>query len=158
MTQITLTQYELFQAGMVALQRNVENIFAGREHAHGFGGSNGWTNHIEGAAGELAFAKWSNKFWSGNVGDLTANDVGKVEVRTASDHNRRLIIHKKDPDDRRFVLVTGIAPTFRIRGWIWGEDAKQEQYWQDPVGGRPAYFIPHNQLNPMTTTKQARAA
>lgn len=158
MTEITLTDSELKLAATVAIERNIENIFEGRKHAHGFGGSNGWDNHIEGAAGEMAFAKFANKFWSGNIGNLDANDVGRVEVRTASDHNRRLIIHKRDPDDRAFVLVTGLAPTFRIRGWIWGEDAKQDRYWKDPAGGRPAYFVPHQELKPLLKDKQARAA
>jgi hypothetical protein len=72
--------------------------------------------------------------------------VGNVQVRSTSGHRNCLILHKTDPDDKAFVLVTGTAPNFVLRGWIWGRDGKNEEYWRDPVGGRPAYFVPQSAL------------
>ena len=155
---VELSEAEMLQAAIVAVQRNVENIFAGRHHKFGAGSDNGWTMHIEGAAGEMAFAKWADRYWSGSLGNLKADDVGSVQVRTTSGHNNRLILHAEDPDDRRFVLLTGLAPRFIIRGWIWGRDAKQEKYWKDPAGGRPAFFVPQDDLRSMRRAQREEVA
>lgn len=143
---VSLTKDELMQAVIVAAQRNVDNLFNNRKDAHGASRDNGWNLHIEGAAGEMAVAKYLNRYWYGNIGNLKANDVGSHEVRTTPKHENRLIVHKSDPDDRYFILVTGLSPEFKIRGFMLGSDAKQEKYWSDPAGGRPAYFVPAGDL------------
>lgn len=59
-------------------------------------------------------------------------------------------MHRTDPDDRPFVLVTGVAPKFVLRGWIWGRDGKLEKYWGERNNnGRPAFFVPQSALQPM---------
>jgi hypothetical protein len=143
---IELTASELRQACVVACDRQIENLYKRRADAHGCPPDIGWQAHIEGAAGEMAFAKWRNRYWSGSLGDLQADDVGNVQVRTRSKHSYDLILHDDDPDDRPFVLLTGLAPRFRVRGWIWGRDGKQQQFWSDPAGGRAAYFVPATAL------------
>lgn len=40
--------------------------------------------------------------------------------------------------------------TYRVTGWIEGRAGKQAPYWRDPVGGRPAFFVPQAALcNPV---------
>lgn len=148
MVNIELTASELRVAALVACDRQIENLFKGRTDAHGFK-ADGWEIHIQGAAGEMAVAKWTRKYWSGNLGDLGADDVCKLQVRTRSRHDYELILHKSDPDDRAFILVTGLAPRFVLRGWIWARDGKREEYWKDPAGGRAAFFVPQSALRPM---------
>jgi hypothetical protein len=46
-------------------------------------------------------------------------------------------------------LVTGLAPVFILRGWIWGREGKRDEWWTDPACGRPAFFVPQNALRPM---------
>lgn len=146
---VTLTAPEIMQAGLVGLMRQCQNIKMGREHAHGFDGANEWQVHIEGACGELAVAKHLGKFWCGNIGDLKADDVGPLQVRTAAQDHYRLILHESDPDDKNFVLVTGRCPAYRLRGWIRCVDGKLSKYWEDPATGRPAFFVPTRSLSPM---------
>src|SRR5688572_3645476 len=133
-------------AAQVGVMREVQNRRAGRVHAHGCGPDNGWSQHIEGAAGELAVAKALGLFWSGAVGNLAADDVGPLQVRTTRVEAGCLIVHPSDPADRAFVLVTGQAPDFMLRGWIMGRHAKRHKWWADPAGGRPAFFVPQRAL------------
>ncbi len=98
----------------------------------------------------MAVAKATGRYWSGSLGNLRADDVGEIQVRTTSRPENRLIIHEADQDEKYFVLVTGRAPQFRIVGWIMARDAKREEWWQDPAGGRAAYFVPQSALRPIS--------
>jgi hypothetical protein len=141
---------ELYQAAFVGCQRQIMNLFAEREDRYGHDPEKGWQDHIEGSAGEMVVAKWRNKYWSGNIGNLKADDVGRAQVRTAAKHSHCLIVHDYDLDERPFVIVTGLAPNFVIRGWIYGGEAKQERYWSDPTRkGRHAFFVPQSALRPI---------
>jgi hypothetical protein len=101
---------------------------------------------IEGAAGEMAVAKLANIYWNGNMGNLKAADVGRLQVRTRSRDYYDLILHPTDPDDSAFILVVGKAPRFRIVGWIVARDGKLQKWWKDPAGNRPAFFVPQSEL------------
>lgn len=145
-----LTWYEVELAALVGTKRQLQNLMKNRADKHGAPRDKGWQVHIEGACGEMAVAKWRRHYWSGNLGDLKADDVGRLQVRTAMEHNYRLIVHDDDADDRAFILVTGMAPRFVIRGWIWGRHAKRQEWWADPTkGNRAAYFVPQSALRPM---------
>jgi hypothetical protein len=146
---IRLSEAEMLTAAIVGARRQAENLAKGRLDAHGARKANGWQLHIEGACGEMAFAKYADRYWTGNLGDLDADDVGRWQVRTRSEHSFDLILHRTDPDDRAFVLVTGTAPVYVIRGWIMGRDGKREEYWSDPARNRPAFFVPQAALHPM---------
>jgi hypothetical protein len=157
-TEITLSASEMQIAATIGIMRQIQNLDRGRPDAYGAEQELGWQKHIEGAAGELAFAKWSNRFWNGNIGNLHADDVGLVQVRTRSKHHYELILHPRDRDDRVFVLISGVTPVFWIRGWIWGRDGKRTEYWSDPARGRPAFFVPTSALNPMSQSPSQEKA
>ena len=147
---IVLSWPEVILAASVGVMRNVTNLRDRRRDAHGLRSDDlGWQHHIEGACGECAFAKFAGLFWSGAVGNLTADDVGPWQVRTRTRDDYQLIVHQSDPDDRRFVLVRGRCPRYAVVGWIWGRDAKRHEWWADPKGGRPAYFVPDEALTPL---------
>lgn len=146
---VSLTQAELKLAAQMGCMRQISNLFKDRRDAHGCPVTIGWQVHVEGCAGELAVAKHLNLFWNGNFENLKADDVGRFQVRTADSHGKRLILHDKDPDDRIFILVTGMSPHFLIQGWIKASEGKVQEYWSDPAGGRPAYFVPKERLYPM---------
>lgn len=113
-----------------------------------------------GVAGEIAVAKALNLYWSGNIG-VAAPDVGlNIQVRTVATPNRRLIVHRADPDDAPFVLVypTDSPQRFQLVGYLFGRDAKNDRWWDDPQGGRPAFFVPVNQLRPIEELRSAVAA
>lgn len=154
---VALTEDEVRFAALVGMGRQVQNLFLGRRDAHGADKDRGWQIHIEGAAAEMAFAKFRNRFWSGNLGNLRAADVGEVQVRSTGHAGGSLILHDSDPDDDAFVLVTGRCPAFVVRGWLWGREGKSVEFRRDPVGGRPAYFVPQHMLRPMVSRQRAVA-
>jgi len=142
---IELTGWEMLLAAQAGCMRQVENLKKNRNHRHGASASNTWQMGVEGCLGEFALAKYLGVYWSGK-GVLRAPDVGDVDVRTSSKPHYRLILHPDDPDDRKFYLLTGLDGKYIVRGWIMGIDGKQDQYWEDPAGGRPAYFVPQSAL------------
>ena len=145
MTEIKLSAGEIVQAAIVGVMRRIQNIRDGNNHKYGASQATAWQMDIEGALGELALAKHLNIFWS--KGKPRDSDVGEFQVRTTAKHNNRLILHKDDDDDARYYLITGLNGCYRVQGWIHGRDGKQERYWEDPVGGRPCYFVPQDVLH-----------
>jgi len=150
---VILTPPEMTLALMVGGLRQVTNLRDGRRDAHGARRDRGWQLHVEGAAGELAVAKALNLYWSGRLGCLRASDVGALQVRTTPCNGYRLVIHPEDPDDARFIFVVGMVPCFRLAGWLYASEGKRREWWDDPVGGRPAYFIPETALHAMDTLR-----
>lgn len=154
---VKLAWSEVLLAAQVALMRQVQNLAAGRENRYGAAPDQNWQIAIEGCCGELAVARYLDLFWSGAVGNLKAADVGPIQVRTRANHKWDLLLHPGDPNDAAFVLVTGRAPDYRLAGWLIGAEGKRKEYWQDPAGGRPAYFVPQAALMPMKALRDAVA-
>lgn len=117
-----------------------------------------WRCHIEGALGEMAFAKAGGIYFGYKQGVFhTEADIGKlIEVRTAQMQDR-LIVRPKDKTERLFVLLTGWSPCFRVWGWMLGSEAKQDKYWQDPNGRGFAWFVPKSDLHPLNSAEEIRA-
>jgi len=146
---IQLTASEMMLGAQVGVMRQVQNVKKKRRNSYGAAPKIGWQIHIEGALGECAVAKLFSVYWSGYIGNLNAGDVGAMEVRTRSNHKYELIIHPKDKDGVPFIHVTGRNGRYRIHGWIYAEQGKHKEYWKDPAGDRPAFFVPYEKLNPI---------
>ena len=146
--EVTLTESEMLTAALIGCRRQIGALLENRTPSAAFRGAS-WEIHIQGAAGELAFARFRNLFWSGSIGTYRrGGDVGDIQIRTRSQPHYDLIVRDGDRDDDVFVLVVGIIPRFRIIGWIYGRDAKQPQYRKE-YGGRPsAFFVPQSALRP----------
>lgn len=152
--QVTLTPSELLLAASVGMRRHASHILRRTPDKHGAPES--WDPDVEGCCAELAAAKALCAYWVASVdhrerhaGDILTRE-GPAEVRCGARPDARLIVHPEDPDDRRFILVTGRAPTFVVAGWILGRDAKQREWWADPThNNRPAYFVDRRALRPM---------
>ena len=142
---IRLTPAEYVHAAHAGFMRQASNTCKGRIDAYGYSGI-GYDLHIQGAIAEFVVAKAMRLFWTG-LSAVGASDVAGLQVRSSANHNYRLIVHPGDPDDAPFVLVTGNSLEYVVRGWIYGSEAKQQQYWQEPVKGRPAYFVPQSDLH-----------
>ena len=151
---ITLEYKEFRLAAEVGIQRQSEFIKDKQEPRPGTYGIKvddaGWSQHIEGAAGEMALAKHLGMYWNG-IPTEGGGDVGPYEVRTTPYPEGPLRLHKKDADDSKFVLVTGRALHFKLVGWIYARDGKKDEYWGNPwKNGRPAFWVPHSDLHPMS--------
>ena len=147
---LTLAWYEVRLAAQVGMDRYVRALKDGRTDAFGLEqrGSDGIALHVLGAAGEMAFAKATDRFWSGSIDTFADPDVGKIQVRTRSRHDYELLVRPGDADDEVFVLVTGQVPTFWVQGWMLGKDAKRAEWAQTHGGRPPAYFVPQAALQP----------
>ncbi len=151
--KILLAQHEIEMAAQVGLRRQLEALQRNLPDRHGYNGRDGWTVHIEGAAGELAVAKTLGRFWNGSVNTFhNGGDVGKIQVRTRSKDDYDLIVREDDRDGDYFVLVTGCIPSFEVRGWILGTDAKRPEWLQTHGGREAAYFVPAAALTPFRQT------
>jgi hypothetical protein len=143
-------------AANAGVQRNLQALARGRAAAHGFTdkAGAGWAIDIEGACAELAVAKAVGTYWEPvwERTDRQRDDVEGWQIRSTPRANGCLIVHPSDPDDARFVLVTGTVPTFTIVGWLYGWEAKSDEFWRDPGTGRPAYFVPAARLRALPST------
>ncbi len=149
---LTLTPDELELAAMVGVKRHIGALRDRRADQHGATRDNGWTLHIEGAAGEMATARALGRYWGAPIGTYKrGGDVGAVQVRTRCSDDYDLLIRDRDRADDVFVLVTGLAPNFTVRGWIYGHEARRDE-WRKEHGGRPAaWFVPQSALHPLRT-------
>lgn len=155
---ITLTWPEMYLASHAALMRRIGNMRRCIRGKYGAPEDEGaWEPDFFSCQGEMATAKYLNLFWSGTVGLYGSVDVGGesgVETRTRRKHWHQLILHPDDKDDRPHVLVSAHnPPTFQLVGWIYGGDGKLQKFWSDPAGGRPAFFVPQEELRPIDELK-----
>ncbi len=151
---IVLEWYEYALAADVGRLRNLASVRRGSSHRVKTRDTSGigWTEHIEGAAAELAVAKYLGIYWGGDVDTFKKADVGSdLQIRWTPSHSNRLIIREADSDDDVYILVTGLVPKLSIRGWITGADAKKCEFASDPESLGKAFFIPIHELQPMKT-------
>lgn len=149
---VRLSWAEILLAASVGSMRNVQSLKCGRNPGNGCGVDNTWTLNIEGAAGEMAVAKYAGAFWSGAIGDLAASDVTGPRYQVKTNTSRRyddLILRQSDPDEFQYVLVLSFLPDFVICGWLYGHEGKQTQWLRDGTPGRPAFFVPRAVLRPI---------
>lgn len=150
--EISLTWAEVLTAAYIGTMRNVQSLRGNWTPGADVGVDNSWTPNIEGAAGEMAVAKYLGMYWSGAVGDPQADDVGPFQVRTnASRKYDDLILRPRDKPERIYISVLSFLPQFTICGWIGGAEGKQEKWLRDGTAGRPpCFFVPRTSLKPMS--------
>lgn len=145
--EITLAWHEYAMASEIGRLRQLTSVRRGSADNHGFNGL-GWSEHIEGACGEMAVSKFLGVYWDGGIDTFKNADIGaRIQVRTRSSHSYELIVRPDDYDDDIYVLVTGKCPKYRIQGFTYGSAAKKKEYLQTH-GNRPAaYFVPNSKLS-----------
>jgi hypothetical protein len=154
MIEVSLSWFEVEMAAFVGVRRRIEAAFRQERRdlqaaPNEIEPSSNWQTHVEGAIGEYAVAKALHRHWSGSINTYhVGGDVGMVQVRTRSRHGYELIVRPRDRDNDYFVLVTGLAPKFRIQGWIRGADAKQASWLRDYGEHGEAFFVPAAALRP----------
>jgi len=83
---------------------------------------------VEGAAAEMAVAKYFGVYWYPSVNSGKAADVKNFQVRSTNHKNGKLIVRENDEKNEQYILVTCNVQKFNIIGWIWLNDAKQDRY------------------------------
>lgn len=152
---VRLTQLEAQIAVLIGSSRRVCALRNGQRGGYGDENRDTWGQwgaDIEAAATELAVAKYMQWWWDTELTpSKMRGDVNGVEVRATRWPNGRLIFRNDDAPDRAYVLVTGAMPDYCLRGWIRGEDACDEHYWDDAARAdrAAAYFVPAAALHPI---------
>lgn len=141
-----LNQYQCMYAVFVASMRRAQgHVISGekgttqgytREHQN-------WDDECEGAAAEMAVAKWLDLFWCGRIANLKKPDVGPWQVRQTKYTSGHLLLNKRDKGDEYFFLVTGRMPKFMIYGPMLCSEGQLEKYWDKPKReGGECYMVP----------------
>jgi hypothetical protein len=162
-THVPLDWYDVSRAAQIGCMRNIDSLQSGSKNKNNLDDTDNWTLHIEGAAGELAVCRHAHVPWPALVGHHKMPDVriGKRWYQVKTNKSRRwtdLIVKRDDPDEHPYIGVLSYLPNFYITGWLPAEEIKQDKWWRDPIGGRPAYFVPHDQLRPIDELLKQEAA
>jgi hypothetical protein len=111
---------------------------------------------VLGSRGELVLKRWADARsgvepipWNDLVvaaNSRTPDLADFIDVKTRSLPWHDLLVQDHQPEHFAYVLVFPTTyPTFCIRGWCWGHEAKRPQFWGDKANtGRPAYFVPQD--------------
>jgi hypothetical protein len=151
--EVRLTWAEVRYAAIVGIERNIDALRYEREPTYGSRPWDRWRGNIEGAGAEIATSKYFGFYWNGNFGDFGADDAGPLQVRwTSGEDGKRadLRLHERDNDRKAFVLVTGVAPVYTLRGWLFGIEGKNYDWWRDGAPKRPAFWAPQRVLRPIS--------
>lgn len=160
---MTLTPNEIRQAAFVGIMRRTFALERRHNGQHGIRATDDlWAIDIEGACGELAVARYLNLAWTGSWGSSFGRDVGGfVEVKTRlierNPARTDLMLDRQVDDATIAVLVYARSPSYELVGWIHGRDGKRPEYWKDPAGGRPAFFIQPAALKPIEVLRSMLA-
>jgi hypothetical protein len=145
MIRVSLTPRELGLGAIAGVYRQIGAMQNGRSEIKG-AAADPWDAHIEGALAEMAVSKFLGIYWSGTSFRFQDGDVGPYQVRSSRRPDAHLLIHEREPDEAPFLLVTGAAPDFTIRGWILGREAKRPEWVREGPGHKAAYWVPQGAL------------
>ncbi len=148
MAEVTLNHWEVALAGFVGVLRNTESMK--KNHKTKTGDKPAYEIGVQGAAAELAAAKFLNVYPSQGINTFKAADIGiGLQVRQVTNPEGELPIREGDKDEELFLMVTGVVPTFKIVGWISGADGRRLGVLKNPGNLRPAHFVAQKHLRPM---------
>jgi len=156
MKVVRLEAHEIRIALNYGSERHLDDILSGRKNVYGARPDDGPEPDWKGALGEMVLAKDLGLHWNGSLGDLTADDVGVLQVRYTPHDNGCLRMHKRDKDDRIYILVTGRGPEFTIHGYLRGRTAKTFPETDRYRTGRPAIWIEKDKLYDYDTERMKR--
>jgi hypothetical protein len=153
--RVRLTWAEVLVAAQVGCMRNVQSLRGNWRPVGGCGLDDSWTANIEGACGEMVVAKHLGFYWTGALGDPTADDAGPYQVRTnASRRLDDMALRDRDKPklDKVFISVLSFLPEFVICGWLYGHEGFREEWRRNGSPGRdPLYWVPRSALRPLAT-------
>ena len=122
----------------------------GRNNARSWG-KRALAMHKWGAAGEMAVAGYlglKDYLYLETQAIKGSYDLPyKIDVKTSKRHRASMPVQKWDALDKIYWHVTIESQECRIHGWLERKYCVVQEYWKDPIGGRPAYFVPKEALN-----------
>jgi hypothetical protein len=147
---VHLTPFEIMVASLIGSLRRVKSLKGGR-FINPYSTRDDWDMEIDGAAAEIAVAKYLGVYWEPSVNTFKAPDVGTYQVRSTPLQHGCLIVRSNDKDTETYVLVIcETATRYRIVGMMTGADAKQIHYFKDAsTRGVKAWWVPQGDLFPL---------
>jgi hypothetical protein len=144
---VSLTEEQLLTCAIGAVRRTVDNMVNRRPQPYGEP-DNRWEADVQGACGEFVVAQFLGMFWDPVQGfPQKDRDVGfHVQVRTTKLETGCLFLYPSDAPAHPYVLVTGWVPNLVIRGFIFGHDGKNQDYWGKARTRSPCFAVPQYAL------------
>jgi len=150
--QVILTPAEMMAGALTGIMRQVRALKNGFRDKHGADAKSPWQWHIEGALGECVVAQYLGVYWDHSLGSFKGADLGnRIQVRTRSQGWHDLIVRPDDTPEHAYILVTGQAPNYQVRGWIYGNEAQRPEWWKTLGDRPPAWFVPQEHLHLLET-------
>ena len=155
--EFVFTEEERILAKQEGIRRQDVNAAKGLRGRNGgaWQGSKALDIHLLGAAGEVAVASYlglKEHLFKETEACRGSDDLpGGIDIKTRSKLRYDLIVQKHENPSKKFVLVTIENRQTLLHGWCWGGEAINEKFWADPARGRPAYFVPKENLHSMET-------
>ena len=153
MIEVKLSADEMYQAAIIGAQRRITCMFGrNADKRQKDRRNNNWTIDIEACGAEIAVAKLLNKYWIGGSFDGQQKyDVANKQVRHTPHDNGVIYIYPRDDPSHEYILVTGIAPDFKIIGSILGKTVQNLGYthdwWLYPKAKLiPSWWVPQSAL------------
>jgi len=146
--RIELTDAEIRISVTVATDRIISSLRKGHKQKHGYDGGNLWEVNVNGAAAELAYAKFRKEYFSASVDTYKDADHGEVTQIRWTKHTRgKLIIREDDNPEHYYVLVVSPLPKMYISGFIKGSEVEDKYKTNFGIEGRPlVWAIPQDKL------------
>jgi hypothetical protein len=152
MMSIVLSESQVAYAEEKGRLRGISQQEAGRHD--GIVSGDSMQRNKEGAVYEYAASLALNVPWDGAFKPIKewdswkhiGTDIKGIEVRGTKYYTGQLLIQKWDKDGIPYVLVISNGRyKFRLVGWIYAKDGKQEKYWNRNMP-RPCFMVPQRDL------------
>lgn len=102
---------------------------------------------ISGCLGEIAIARWQDKYPFALFEERKMGDVGGFEVRTTAYSTGKLLVNTDDNPERKYLLVTLPTPYVAcIHGWMYGYEAQTDQFYNTSMRA-PVYAVQQQYLH-----------
>jgi len=146
---VILTREQVCVASRVGVLRKAMHLYWMFEkgESNGLGQRGGkdldkW-NEVESANAELAVATFTHRYWVGDWENKvkTVDVRPDIEVRYTTHGHGNLLLYETDDPSRRYVLVNGSIPQFKLVGWIFGHEGIKSQYLKKLREDRPAFYV-----------------
>lgn len=147
------------EGGLEGIYRCGRSIWKDLGHRRGADRMDMWNNSIPGAIAERAVHLYYDEEW--DEGGTDRVDIGEeydlgYHIRSIQRKGNRLPVYKDEPLAEPYILVSlerlvsrGKPQEALLCGWIFGAEARQKQYLDNPCG-HEAYYVDREDLHPMS--------
>ena len=153
---VTLTPQEVKDAREVGTTRHNESVKNKNQERLQNPNKTSLETDQDGAEYELAVCKGLTIPWSKSVNTFGAPDMlHDGQIKGTEYRSGCLIVRERNNPEHRYILVIDHGQWrdglfhYYIAGWIYGKDARKDEWKKNPNDREPAWFVPQDALNPV---------